>query len=108
MSTPLPDAHQVNFDHLNCIRHYFTGFAKSELTGCIDIGPDASRPYYLAHFHLELRPGREAQDLDAAVAYLTSIRAKVAQAFATTPSKGPVRKSPPKPAVATTGPKRKM
>ena len=119
-----------HFDHLVCAHHREVDLA--ELVGHIDVGTAAR--YHLAPVCLKLRKGHEAADLDRMLAYLTSHRDQIVQAFAVaaqenaTPKpwpdsafhegdaapapvvrRGPVRKTPPvQPTVAPSGPKRKL
>jgi hypothetical protein len=45
----------------------------SEICGSVDLGPDKGRSYFLAPVRISLRPGREAEDLDAIILALRAV-----------------------------------
>jgi hypothetical protein len=56
-----------NFDHVSCNNSEYW----SEVSGHIDVGN------FLSRFHINLRPGREAQDLDQILTYLMAHRQRI-------------------------------
>lgn len=67
-----------SLDHLTCAWHGLSPWA--EVGGHIDTVGGVST-YHLAPVRLMLRKGKEAQDLDAILAYLTKNRARILSSF---------------------------